>query len=154
MTILASNTMARSPWSRFLLRLCLLGGAVSLLAAGLAHAGSIVTAACPCGYEKRMALFGGRSNFQTHCWLPALCSVSGDMIMVNVLDPDTPPKECPQGGFTLYTDPSLRQGDGSGIVTSWNLQSRGLSFSLPDATYLCPQCREYRLRFRLTGMWD
>lgn len=154
MNIIASNAMARSPWSRFLRRLCLLGGAVSLLAAGLAYAGSMITATCPCGYEKSMAIFGGRANFQTHCAFPALCSVSGEMILVNVLDPDTPPKECPEGGFTLYSDPTLRQGEEGETVVSWYIKSQDRVLLLTDAAYLCPQCREYRLRFRLTGMWD
>lgn len=154
MTTQQLNAAAKSPLPRFLLRLCLLGGAVSLLDAGLTYAGSLVTATCPCGSEKSMAIFGGRANFQTHCAVPALCSVSGEMVLVNVLAPDTPPKECPEGGFTLYSDPTLRQGEEGETVVSWYIKSQDRALLLSDAACLCRQSRKYRLRFRLTGMWD
>ena len=49
-------------------------------------AGTLVSAACPCGYSRpSLPLFGGFANFKTVCLFPGLCQATGQLVLFNVL---------------------------------------------------------------------
>lgn len=118
-------------------------------------AGTIVSAACSCGFSKpHLGLFGGRANFKTVCLFPGLCQATGQLVLFNVLDPAKAPRDCPHGDITSYAAPSLAP-DGPGkTIASWNIAAKHMTLELTDGGYSCPQCHRKTLRFTVVGRWD
>jgi len=127
----------------------------ALALAAPVQAGTIVSASCPCGYVKKgLPLFGGRSNFMTVCRFPALCKATGELTLVNVLDPKAAPRDCPSGDIVSYENPVMRKADGGGPITFWKIPGKDRVLHLFAEPYLCPRCLKYSLRFQVTGNWD
>ena len=118
-------------------------------------AGTLVSAACSCGYSRpSLPLFGGFANFKTVCLFPGLCQATGQLVLFNVLDPMARPRDCPHGDITSYADPALApQGPGE-TVASWNIAQKNMTLTLTDGGYYCPQCKRKTLHFTHSGMWD
>lgn len=121
-----------------------------------ARAGTIVDARCPCGYHTgRLLVFGGRADFKTVCMFPALCRDTDALLLVNLLDPATPPAGCPGGSAIPYDHPALAPAPGGRVVASWRLPGQAdVAAVLYDGGYLCPRCRKKTLRFSQVGFWD
>jgi len=117
--------------------------------------GSIVAAACPCGFDVRLPLGGGIRTFRTLAQFPALCHACGGFQVVNLCEA---PLRCPACGsaeVAAYDDPSLAGDPGGKDVFGWNVGGgTGRSVRLTDGTYRCPRCGEAKLRFEDAGFWD
>jgi len=120
-----------------------------------AQSGAIVSASCPCGYQReRMFLFGGLTNFRTVCRFPALCRSTGAIVLGNLLDPAAGAGDCPASDMAFYNDPSLAPEHPGPAVVSWNLpDGRGVA-ALFEGGYVCPVCGQRTLTFRHDGFWE
>ena len=142
-----------SPRAAGLFGLIVLVGA--LFFAGPCRAGTLVTASCPCGYvQKGLPLFGGKANFKTSCSFPALCKATGEMTLINVLDPAKRPKNCPTGEIVSYEDPLMWRPDGGEPIVLWRIPGTDRVLPLFSGYYYCPRCHKLTLRFRVVGYWD
>lgn len=132
----------------------LLGAALFLFNATPGHAGTIVTASCPCGYSKTVSLFGGRRNFKTVCMFPALDKAKHDITLYNVFDyPDAENSPGPPG-LISYASPRLMPEHPSEAVAFWRIQSLGKTVTLYKGGYVCPRCGRRTMTFRSIGFWD
>ncbi|MFW6116747.1 MAG: hypothetical protein ACOC6F_03375 [bacterium] len=97
-------------------------------------------------------------NFETYCDAPALCDECGRLHVLNYLNSTN---RCPECGkpVVFYDDPSLFSlpaGQSGEITTvfSWTVAGEAEPFVLLDVGYLCPKCREMRMRFVRADFWD
>jgi len=134
---------------------CLLLGVVILcFNATMGHAGTIVSASCPCGYSKTLPLFGGRGNFKTACMFPALDKAKHDIALCNVFEyPDIENSPAPPG-LISYASPNLMPEHPSEAVAFWRIQSLGKTLTLYQGGYVCPRCEKRTMTFRTVGFWD
>lgn len=111
--------------------------------------GKIVSAKCKeCGYNfDKMFLGGGMLNFQKHCGYPAL---NKDQTEVVVRNYKNKVEEEKSNGFIFYDSKSLY--DEESFTKSAVMQN--FDTFLYNANYFCPKCRNYTLRFFMTGLWD
>lgn len=125
-------------------------------AGGQALAGTIVRAACPCGYDSgSMFLFGGRANFKTYCAFPVYCQECPGLEVVNLYAGEPACPGCREARALPYDDPSLVGVPGGNVIASWNTVKRlGRALNLTDGAYLCPKCGKFSLRFAPVGLWD
>ena len=139
-----------------LIRAALLTLPLVLLAAPFpAQAGDMVSAACPCGYQKKaMPIFGGFATYKTSCLFPALCRPTRTMVLGNLMAPGTGAKDCPAADMVFYNDPSLAPQKAGRAVATWNLPDGRGSVALYEGGYLCPACGRRTLTFRHEGVWD
>lgn len=130
--------------------------AVSLLAAAApARAGDIVSASCPCGFQRQgMPIFGGFATYKTSCLFPALCRATRTMVLGNLMDPAAGAKDCPAPEMVFYNDPSLAPEHPGRVVSSWNMPDAKGQALLYEGGYVCPACGRRTLRFRHVGFWD
>ncbi|QLA18689.1 hypothetical protein [Desulfolutivibrio sulfoxidireducens] len=130
--------------------------AVSLVtAAATARAGDMVSASCPCGFQRQgMPVFGGFATFKTSCLFPALCLATRDMVLGNLMDPAAGAKDCPASEMVFFNDPSLAPAHPGRAVASWNMPDKKGSAVLYEGGYVCPACGRRTLRFRHVGVWD
>lgn len=112
--------------------------------------GDIVSAACKCGFNKKMALGGGRANFQTNSTFPMRCSDCENLFTANALDKTITCPDCNSGKVLLYSDKSLFK-NGHQTVFKWKM---GDVFKLTNGDYICPICHEFELKFSHVGYWD
>ena len=132
----------------------LFGAALFFLNATTGHAGTIVSASCPCGYSKKLSLFGGRRNFKTVCLFPALDTTKHDIALYNVFEyPDTEQSPGPPG-LISYASPRLMPEHPSEAVAFWRIQSLGKTLTLYQGGYVCPRCGQRTMTFRSVGFWD
>jgi predicted RNA-binding Zn-ribbon protein involved in translation (DUF1610 family) len=117
--------------------------------------GSIVEAACSCGFQVRMPLGGGINSFRTLAQFPALCRGCGGFQVVNLCDARLRCPGCGSLEISAYDDPSLAGDPGGKDVFGWSVGgASGRVVRLTDGTYRCPRCGESRLRFADAGFWD
>lgn len=123
---------------------------------GLAHnhdiTGDIVSAKCDCGFETTMKLGAGKANFQTTCNFPFHCKDCYSLSVLNTLSDKQTCKKCFSENVISYDNDSLRTGKSSNPVFGWNINDK--SFKLTDDLYVCPQCREFKLKFKSIGNYD
>ena len=123
---------------------------------GLAHnhdiAGDIVSAKCECGFETTMKLGAGKSNYKTTCNFPYHCKDCYSLSVLNTLSDKQSCKKCFSEEVISYDNDSLRAGKSSNPVFGWNINDK--SFKLTDDFYICPQCREFKLKFTSIGNFD
>lgn len=112
--------------------------------------GSIVSAACKCGFNKKMALGGGRANFQTNASFPMHCGDCESLFMANALDMPVACSDCSSSKVLLYSHQSLFK-NGHQTVFKWKT---GDALKLTNGDYLCPICHEFELKFSHVGYWD
>lgn len=118
--------------------------------------GSQVIAQCPCGLRVAVLIGGGKANYATTCYGPALCESCRMVVQINVLEHEP---RCPQCGAAdpiPYDDPALGGAPGDAVVASWDAVGEGgWEFSLSDGRYLCPACGRMTLTFADAGLlWD
>ena len=117
--------------------------------------GSMLEAACSCGYNAYAELGAGMENFLTECYAPFHCSscrsvVNADLMVAAPLCP-----KCGASGIVPYTGDSLQGEPGTRDVADWNaLADRSRRVSLSDGTYLCPACGKTTLQFTSVGSFD
>jgi hypothetical protein len=118
-------------------------------------AGTIVSAACSCGYSRtHLGLFAGKANFETVCMFPGLCRETGELVLYNALDPAAGTRDCPHGDITSYDDPFMAPEIPGQTVASWNIAKKNKVFVIYSGGYYCPRCHLKNLRFTLAGMYD
>lgn len=129
---------------------------ISLLtAAATARAGDIVSASCPCGFQRQgMPIFGGVATYKTTCLFPALCRATRAMVLGDLMDPAAGAKECPASELVFYNDLSLAPVHPGKVVASWNMPQHKGRAILYEGGYVCPVCGQRTLRFRHVGVWD
>lgn len=133
-----------------------------------------MNAECSCGYEERRLLVGGgMGSYSAFGGFPVLCRSCQRVRVANLLSgapalkawekerpgmPDPPPGPptcglCKSADIVPYDSPELQPRPGTGRVADWNEVARiGRVVRLNDGPYLCPQCGEAALRFRLVGL--
>ncbi|RJX28716.1 MAG: hypothetical protein C4525_15850 [Desulfarculus sp.] len=137
--------------------LVLLAALIMLLStAAVAQAGSLIKAACPCGFHTEvMAIFGGFVNFKTYCGFPVYCPDCATLAVANLYAEEVSCAGCPGSAAVPYDHPSLIGRPGDKVVASWNTAARlGRALKLTDGEYLCPVCKKFTLRFTHVGFWD
>jgi DNA-directed RNA polymerase subunit M/transcription elongation factor TFIIS len=123
--------------------------------------GSIIKAVCGCGFESENIFAGGGfMNFMTNLTAPALCQKCQSFLVSNYLDKGSKCSKC-GGTLLFYNDPSLQivnANDASSEheqdVFSWRHPDKGREFRLIDTLYLCPKCKEMKMKFIGVGCWD
>jgi len=117
--------------------------------------GSVFCANCTCGYESEdLFLGGGMMNFHEVCNAPALCESCEEIILLNYLAPA--PYRCSKckREALFYDTPSLK-GELLAKLPVFAWQVLGdKTFTLSDAYYACPKCKQKNLRFYDVGSWD
>ncbi len=115
--------------------------------------GTIIEATCECGYSSGEIWQGaGMLTFTTQDMEPAFCEKCRKVIVLNYMEDDPRcPSEC-EGEPRFYNDPSLQKIPDDRQTERSTIQWR--NFFLPDVNYLCPRCREMKMRFRGVGDWD
>jgi len=120
--------------------------------------GIILNASCPCGYESgKIFAGGGKANFRTMLRVPAYCPRCRILVAVNFLDQKEHTCKTCSGPLVYYNDPTLRSaepGTERPPVFDWQMSGPPGGFVLPDASYLCPRCGNFTLRFSRHGIWD
>ena len=115
----------------------------------------MVVAACECGFQTSELFLGaGWADFQERCALPVLCQHCGIIFTRNLLAKT--PIRCPEcrKRAHFYTEPSLQGAvNDKEPIFSWNIND-DFTVSLPDTDYLCPECKEIKMRFVEAGNWD
>jgi hypothetical protein len=116
--------------------------------------GSILSASCPCGFEARNLFVGaGRTDFETSCSMPALCSSCHRLVLCNTLAKRARCGRCKRA-VSFYTDASMHGAPkrNSTPVFEWHLDDGDLV--LPNSAYRCPACDAMKMRFAFAGSWD
>lgn len=118
--------------------------------------GAEVNAYCECGYQSTSLIGGGMANFHTTCYFPALCTVCNKLVQVNLLAKRVRCHKCRSSKVTPYDNPELSLQKGDSIIADWHVESElGRVLILHNGTYLCPLCKEFKLRFIDSGLcWD
>lgn len=70
--------------------------------------GSLISAKCKCGYERRMALGGGMRNHLTYCAFPCYCQDCNSLYVADLFSDDTSCEECGSQNTVPYDDNSMR----------------------------------------------
>ena len=115
-------------------------------------AGDVVSARCECGYETTMKLGGGKANFETVCKFPFYCKSCSSLIVLNTLSENLVCSKCNSELIMSYENNSLRLGINDKPVFDWNIGDK--TYILTDDYYFCPQCLEFKLRFKSIGNYD
>ncbi|MCX6157601.1 MAG: hypothetical protein NTY74_06465 [Ignavibacteriae bacterium] len=125
---------------------------VDLLAHNHDITGNIVSAKCDCGFKTSMALGGGKMNFETVCIFPFYCKDCSSLIELNTFNEKYFCEKCNSENVMCYDNDSLRAHKSDISVFGWNLDRK--SYVLKDDFYLCPQCKEFKLKFKSIGFFD
>jgi hypothetical protein len=115
-------------------------------------AGDIVSAKCECGFESTMKLGAGKSNFETVCKFPFYCKACSSLIVLNTLSENLVCPKCNSELIMPYDDYSLRLYKSDKSVFGWNTNDK--TYKLTDDFYFCPQCLEFKLKFKSIGNFD
>lgn len=101
--------------------------------------------------KKRMFLGDGRFNFKTVANFPYFCEKCNEIMVHNVFKK---PEQCRCGQMMVrYDDECLSQKNSKlSNIFSWNIGAEILILSEND--YMCPQCKEYLLKWSRVGLWD
>ncbi|MEO7646590.1 MAG: hypothetical protein ABIT72_16005 [Burkholderiaceae bacterium] len=117
--------------------------------------GSMVNAACKCGFDKTMSLGGGRRNFQTSSTFPMCCGDCKNMFLANTFDEFIVCPDCNKSDdIQLYSDRSLHNNGTENITELLDRTGKGRDLTLTDADYVCPACQQLTLTFSHAGYWD
>jgi ribosomal protein L37AE/L43A len=113
--------------------------------------GSIIKASCECGFESEDLFIGvGFLDVNHDRYLaPAVC-LNCHKIFVKNYKKKYPRCSSCRKKVVFYNDPKL-QAESKNPMQS---DERDEGFSLPDTTYLCPQCEKKTMRFVDIGCWD
>jgi len=118
--------------------------------------GSSLIASCECGYTTdQLIVGGGMRTFSTIYIYPAFCSNCRDLAMINLRD-ETPKCDlCGSDQVKAYGDESLRAGAGSVDTATRPEPEEETCVEVADGTHLCPECGEFKLKFKDGGIrWD
>ena len=122
--------------------------------------GSIIQAKCECGFKSRKIYAGGGfKNFKDVLSAPALCTNCYTFTIENYLTKSNHCKKC-RSKITFYDDKSLWKDknistDEEDCIFYWEINLfDNKAFKLPDIFYLCPKCREFKMKFYTCGFWD
>jgi|LauGreDrversion4_2_1035121.scaffolds.fasta_scaffold612088_1 Zn finger protein HypA/HybF involved in hydrogenase expression len=118
--------------------------------------GSMIDAACSCGYTSMPLLGGGMDNFLRECPIPFHCPSCRAVVTADLLAKAPACPDCGQSGIVPYTDPSLAGDPGTLEVADCKYfsQDGGGRVSLSNGTYLCPSCERTTLQFSFAGCYD
>lgn len=116
--------------------------------------GSIIEAACECGFSQVLYLGGGMANFQTVSWFPVYCRSCQSMQLANLLNSPLACKACGGTEVLSYESAELRGDAHEHEVFSWYAGQLQRPLRLSDGFYFCPTCQQMQLRFREVGCWD
>jgi len=125
--------------------------------------GTMIQAKCECGFKsEKIFAGGGFMDFMNVLTAPALCTNCYTFTIRSYLAKHNYCKKC-KSKITFYNDKSLWKD--KNISTSerncifyWEIDpivslNNGV-FRLPDTAYLCPKCREFKMKFYNIGIWD
>lgn len=111
--------------------------------------GSVVKAICECGYEKKIAIGGGRLNFKTVEYFPCLCKTCREVVPVNLKSNAPICPECNSSDNLPFNNKTLIMDKGKDVI------SRSFDNVLTDGIYKCPCSKNGKLKFFDTGLiWD
>lgn len=106
--------------------------------------GTILKAACPCGFVKEDIFYGGgRMNFTTHCEVPAINKKTGKFLTENFFSKDNLPEE-----IVFYNDPRMYKGKLVQYELQWG------KVHLNPLNNLCPSCSDFTMEFQKVGFFD
>ena len=122
--------------------------------------GSIIQAKCRCGFEsKEIMAGGGMLNFMNTLKAPALCPNCYTFTIRNYFNKYNYCSKC-KSKVIFYNDKKLWKDknasqDELDSIFWWNTDMfTDEAFVLPNTIYLCPKCREYKMKFYRCGFWD
>ncbi len=70
--------------------------------------GSLISAKCKCGFEKKVALGGGMHSHLTYCAFPCYCQDCKSLYVADLYSDDTSCTECGSQNILPYDDNSMR----------------------------------------------
>ena len=122
--------------------------------------GSIIQANCECGFKSKLICAGGGMlNFKDTLIAPALCTNCYTFTVRNYLKKYNYCSKC-RSKVTFYNNKSLWKDkdvllDEFDCIFYWNIDTfDDIAFILSNTMYLCPKCREFRMKFYACGFWD
>ncbi|MCF7944351.1 MAG: hypothetical protein K9L75_02285 [Spirochaetia bacterium] len=117
--------------------------------------GTLITAVCEkCGYRKDlMTLFSGMIGVSEHCFIPYYCKSCSTLFEGDMLEDTIYCPECNSKDVVSYEDESLGFSEDK-TSFSWHVFQIGREVKLNEKGNLCPQCREFTLKFESVGDWD
>lgn len=115
--------------------------------------GSLLHAECRCGFISNFPAGGGMLNFTDTCYAPAVCVACGEFFIRNYFSKFIKCPKCRKKAH-FYDDPSLQSSEVTDrAVFAWNLDDER-EFVLYDKDYLCPECKQFTLKFTEAGNFD
>ena len=116
--------------------------------------GSIVSAACDCGYETEICVGGGMRNFTTHCSFPLYCPTCRSLFEGNPFEKKIACPRCGAERALPYDSDQLCHRRGQEVF-EWNGGDEiGRRLELTEGDYLCPKCGRFAMTFVHVGCWD
>lgn len=115
--------------------------------------GKIVLPKCECNVGfKEMYVGSGMLNYKEVCNVPTPCYNCGIVFLTNIL---TDEHNCPEclNPVKYFGEVVKIKKDDSKSVFTWHLQYPW-KYMLANQKYRCPNCKEQKLIFVKTGMWD
>lgn len=122
--------------------------------------GSLLQAKCECGFESKLIYAGGGFFiFKETLKAPALCTNCYTFTIRNYLKKYNYCNKC-RSKIIFYNDKKLWKDknasqDELDSIFWWGIDFlNDKAFVLPNTLYVCPKCREYKMKFYPCGLWD
>ena len=109
--------------------------------------GATYLASCPCGYQQNVAVGGNMINYAQESFFPFFCKKCG-LVEVNICQKRLRCPKCASARVRAYGSPKISPHDIGDRELSWQQYSAGSS------SHLCPSCKQHRLRFTLSCLFD
>ena len=115
--------------------------------------GKIFIASCiNCDYKtEELYLGGGMEDFKTYRGAPVINFKSKEIEVENGLEHERIEKENPNIGFLFLDDKYFKKHQDYSIDYGGEI---GVEEFKDQELYLCPQCKEFKIRFLWQGMFD
>ncbi len=115
--------------------------------------GTILRAACSCGYKRDEISFGaGMNDFKVRCTVPALCHECRSVVAIDYFYADQACRQC-RSSVVLYPEVRGEKDYEYGSGETWRIDARSVLF-LPNLRNRCPRCDCDELAFTVSGYFD
>ena len=109
--------------------------------------GATYLAHCPCGYKQNVTVGGNMINYEQESLFPFYCKKCG-LVEINICQKRIRCPSCASARVYAYGSKKVSPNDIGDREVSWQQYSAGSS------SHLCPSCKQHRLCFTLSWLFD